>query len=258
MQRLLVPCFFYFSLFLLTACHTRTISRTKTKIRLGEQKIIFISSQSGQGGPLFYNVHDDENTSVKAVQHYFKKHSGRLIELKNGGKRLISFTIDDTRYRIDPNRIYTVAGAKKSLEDNGPFSQKAHDAVNQFAYKVLQLLALESGKPIITLHNNSDNQYSLISYLPDCSEAGNAAQLYFNEGMDPDDFFFVTDPRIFMALKNLNLNAALQDNRRASDDGSLSIYAGQHNIPYVNVEAQHGHLQEQEIMINQVVNVLNE
>jgi hypothetical protein len=53
----------------------------------------------------------------------------------------------------------------------------------------------------------------------------------------------VTEKAIFNLLKQENVNVVLQS-PFAADDGSLSIYAMQHKIPYINVEVQHGHLEE--------------
>ena len=41
----------------------------------------------------------------------------------------------------------------------------------------------------------------------------------------------------------------------ATDDGSLSVYAGQRGRPYVNVEAQHGHAREQRRMFEALMDL---
>ena len=41
-----------------------------------------------------------------------------------------------------------------------------------------------------------------------------------------------------------------------TDDGSLSVYCGMKKIPYINVEAQRGHLQEQIAMLKELQNLL--
>ena len=47
-------------------------------------------------------------------------------------------------------------------------------------------------------------------------------------------------------------NVVLQDNDKVTDDGSLSVLAGRAGIPYINVEAEDGHLQQQVEMIKTV------
>jgi hypothetical protein len=56
---------------------------------------------------------------------------------------------------------------------------------------------------------------------------------------DPDDFFFVTDPDLFAGLAEEGFPVVLQDNARAT------VWAARQGIPYVNVEAQHGHRERQ-------------
>ena len=63
---------------------------------------------------------------------------------------------------------------------------------------------------------------------------------------------------LYEKFKNLGYNTVLQNNATMTDDGSLSVLAGQQNIPYVNVEAQHGHLEEQVEMLFVLMEVLDE
>ena len=57
--------------------------------------------------------------------------------------------------------------------------------------------------------------------------------------------------------KKLGLNVILQDNEACVNDGSLSVHCGKNNIPYINVEAQKGHLSEQIDLIRIVIDILN-
>ncbi|MBK8927556.1 MAG: hypothetical protein IPM74_17060 [Crocinitomicaceae bacterium] len=71
--------------------------------------------------------------------------------------------------------------------------------------------------------------------------------------MDPDDFIFTTDKNLYDHLSQLPVNIILQDNDNCKDDGSLSVYCGRKGIPYVNIEAEYGHLTEQVKLIEMVV-----
>ena len=108
---------------------------------------------------------------------------------------------------------------------------------------------MKEAEHIVALHNNTNANYSISSYLNGGSEYGNAAKIYINKKEDADDFIFTTDENIFRACKKLKLNVALQDNVHCFDDGSLSVYCGRRNISYTNIEAEHGHLQKQMEMI---------
>jgi hypothetical protein len=41
----------------------------------------------------------------------------------------------------------------------------------------------------------------------------------------------------------------LQDNANVPDDGSMSVYFARQGIPYLNIEANNGHLKEQIEMV---------
>ncbi len=111
---------------------------------------------------------------------------------------------------------------------------------------------------VLTLHNNTEGGYSARSYEPGAEYASDAAAVTVHAGTDPDDFFFVTDRALYDALVAEGFNAVLQDNDAATDDGSLSVWAAREGVPYVNVEAQHGHRAEQARMISALVDVLSE
>ncbi len=48
----------------------------------------------------------------------------------------------------------------------------------------------------------------------------------------------------------------LQDNARATDDGSLSVWAARRGVPYVNVEARHGDRQGRTRMLEALAHAL--
>src|SRR5690606_2892045 len=101
---------------------------------------------------------------------------------------------------------------------------------------------LEKHNAVIALHNNSNNSFSIHDYK---NKRKNEASEYFvNTSMDPDDFIFTTNASIYNKLKQQKINAVLQ-HPNVNDDGSLSVYFAQQNRPYVNIETQHGHLEEQ-------------
>jgi D-alanyl-D-alanine dipeptidase len=117
---------------------------------------------------------------------------------------------------------------------------------------------------IIALHNNTEAEYSVSSYAAggplekEAAAVAIATNADDKSPRDPDDFFFVTDRRLFDALAARNWNVVLQDNERATDDGSLSVLCGMKGIPYINVEAQHEHRDVQESMLNAALDVVDE
>jgi hypothetical protein len=65
----------------------------------------------------------------------------------------------------------------------------------------------------------------------------------------------VSDATLLAAFKPLGYNVVLEHARDAKPDGSLSVYCGlqEKPIPYVNIEALHGHRDPQQRMIEAVI-----
>ncbi|WP_225536938.1 hypothetical protein [Wolbachia endosymbiont of Mansonella ozzardi] len=72
------------------------------------------------------------------------------------------------------------------------------------------------------------------------------------------EFFYTTVEDCFEALKQKEVSSIiLQSNKTVEDDGSLSVYAGENDIRYSNVEAAgHGHLEQQIDMLSALHSVL--
>src|SRR3546814_5525167 len=90
---------------------------------------------------------------------------------------------------------------------------------------------------IVTLHNNTENNFSAKSYLPGAIYDKDARKVHIEPGMDADDFIVVTKGRFYRFYNKRGINVVLQS-KRPTDDGSLSVYAEQQKIPYINIEAQ--------------------
>ena len=203
------------------------------------------------------NLHDDESTSVSAARDVIRERGGRVVELVHTGERNITFRVDNTDFVADPNRMFTDAGRRRTLAQRSRDTPEARAALTAFAEAVLAAYA--PGPPaVVTLHNNTEDNYSASSYAPGGEYEGDAAAVTVHPGSDPDDFFFVTDRDLYDALVARGFNAVLQDNDAATDDGSLSVWAAREGVPYVNVEAQHGHQLEQARMIDALMDVLAE
>ncbi len=224
--------------------------------KLENDKVFFKIYESKIKNTIYFNIHDNENTSVEAARSVFNEIGGTLIEIQAQGKRLISFNSNKNIYKFDPNRIFSKNGIKKTLSACGRYSQNSHIIIQEFASFIVDSLLINA-ETIVTLHNNSNLRYSINSYKKDGKYEKDALKININPNHDPDDFFYVTDGNCFQLLKEKKYNAVLQDNKNVSDDGSLSINCSKMKIQYINVEAEHGHLREQIDMLLVLQEVLN-
>ncbi|MBK7130105.1 MAG: hypothetical protein IPM74_17950 [Crocinitomicaceae bacterium] len=219
---------------------------------MGDSVIQVINENSeSKSEILFINVHENELTSVEAYRKFDLEKKYQFIWLQHNITRRIYFNHHDVVYSVDPNRIFTHAGIEETIAYDTLFSRKAERMAKSFAHDILKLL--RSAGWVISLHNNTPDNYSIFSYQVGGDEYGNAAQIHIDQNMDPDDFIFTTDKNLYDHLSQLPVNIILQDNNNCKDDGSLSVYCGRKGIPYVNIEAEYGHLTEQVKLIEMVV-----
>ncbi len=232
----------------------------KTAFQIGETKIHAQLREFGRNQLTMVNVHDDEQASVDAGVKVLEKTGGRLVELTHTGKRRVVFDLNGKQYSFDPNRIFSKAGVRLTLrrEDqrDGTVPEEAHLAVDRFSEQFIRYYKLDKQPAFITLHNNGDGSLSIHTYEPGGEWAADTDVLHVSKKADPDEFFFVTDERIYKELKKQDFNVILQDNTIKRDDGSLSVFAGRHGIPYINVEAEPEHFEEQVRMVRIATQVL--
>jgi hypothetical protein len=225
------------------------VTTTSTSFALGDSTVDVVVHQSAVPGLTYLNLHDNEQTAVEAALSVLRREGGRLVELQHTGERNLTFALDDSLYVFDPNRMFTDAGLRASLDTLSTATDTAHAVVRAFADSVLAIYRPDTLAAVVTVHNNTQNRYSVLSYADGGDYEDDALFVYVSGDDDPDDFFFVTDEALYNALREEGFSAVLQDNRQATDDGSLSVYCGQRGLPYVNAEAQHGHFAEQVKML---------
>lgn len=203
----------------------------------------------------FINLHDNENTSVDAGKDYLSRYGGSLMQLQHSGKRYFTFRLNDQTFGFDPNRIFTEPGIKATLQRQGLYSKAAATEVKKVADSLL-INYIDNKKLVLALHNNTERGLSILSYKKGGFEFKNASKVYINRLMNPHDFILTTDPNIFHNLKRKKINVVLQ-RHNPQDDGSLSVYAAKKRIPYINIEALHGHLDEQIRMLETLKDIVD-
>jgi hypothetical protein len=218
--------------------------------KLGDDKIHVVAHQKAPATLTMVNVHHDESTSVEAGLANLNQQGGRLIEFVHSGARLVVFHLDGQKYGFDPNRVFSDAGIKATLEKHSVWSPAAQAAIKDFTAEYLKYFALDEEPVIIALHNTTDGIFSIKSYLPEGIYGSAAAETWVSPHHSPFDFFYTTDKRFYDYLKARDFNVTLQDNKNAPDDGSLSVHFARKGIPYLNIEAEMSHLSVQIEMVN--------
>lgn len=212
-------------------------------VTLGDLDVGLINYKYSDQNIHFLAIHDDEDTGVKAAFRYINDNGGTLLDCQYGGVRNYKFIYEDEEYQTDPNSIYTKKGIKAGLQKYGIWDDNVILELEKAGKAILNTYNPKKAGYIFTLHNNADGGFGVSSYLKGYELEGTADSVHINFEMDNDDMLLVTELAVFNLLKKENVNVVLQS-KDAVDDGSLSIYAMQNNIPYINAEVQHGHIDE--------------
>lgn len=203
----------------------------------------------------FINVHENESTSVDAYHQVDSLNQFPFFWLNQNCQRRIKFNYKNVIYSVDPNRIFSAEGIKATIAYDTLENKKAEKIAKTLANHILK--AIQPYDWVLSLHNNTPDNYTIKSYLAGGEEERNASDVYINSMMDDDDFIFTTNRTLFAKLKEKKINVILQDNMNCFDDGSMSVYFGKKQMAYANIEAEHGHLKEQIFLIQEVISIIN-
>ncbi len=203
---------------------------------------------------IYFNLHENETTSIKAGNEIVNTYGGMFYRIKAVGNRLITFSKNKQTYQFDPNRIFTKTGIKKTLEKYSKYTADSKEIVERFSKQLIDSF-FTTKTMVVALHNNSKSAYSILHYKKGQEYEKDADSLHISARWDESDFFYVTNLRFFQILKNKDFNVVLQNDKTVEDDGSLSVFCGMKNIPYINVEAGNNHLKEQIEMIREILSI---
>lgn len=250
-----------FFLLLITVCYGHTRPTPLEKIvfhKIGDRKLSLVTTRFGptNNGTVFVHLHDDEQTALQATRSILEKQGGQLVRIQNWNKRYIRFRVKGRYYSFDPNGMFTKNGIDRSLRLMGRFHPDAARSIGQLGERFLQLLP-ESLTCVISLHNNTPGYFSVLTYADGGEKSSDAKKVFINPDEDPDDFFLVTEESLFQTIKAKGYNCVLQDNEGCTDDGSLSVYCGKKNIPYVNCETEHGKVEKYREMMDWLLNTIS-
>jgi len=188
-------------------------------------------------------IHGDEEAARQVLLYHMRAHEG-IAYLAEGQTRNIQVAGGE----IDPNRMFSRAGAEASLRALNPewgpdriaAALRILDAGRE---KLVRALLPRPGGRLIALHNNSE-AYSVVNEIPQSDAAS------IREPDNPHAFFLCTDEGDFRVLAGSPYNVVLQNKPPEKDDGSLSRLAAARHVRYMNLEVAHGHRDRQREMLD--------
>lgn len=230
-----------------------------TVFKIGERSLPVKIIQYGDvKNVICINLHDNETTSVQAAKAILEESGGTLIKIDNNHQRVIRFKFKGVYYSFDPNRMFSSAGIEQTLHDNNRrMNKEAAAEIEKFAQQLIELFP-DSTSCIIALHNNTEEAYSIKSYLPGHERELDAKEVYADSLQDVDDIILTTDSLLFRKMADNHYNSIWQDNEKAKKDGSLSIYCGERKKRYINIETQHGKVEQYMEMLQKLLEILAE
>lgn len=224
----------------------------RVHVPLGCGSVQLLLRGDAAASTLFVNLHENEQTSVRAALRVLHGRGERLLRLQAQGQRQVLFWLGWRPCLFDPNRIFSTAGLRATLAWHASDSVAARAAVAGLRDALLHELLAPQLRLVVALHNSGLGEYSLDSYAPGGSQAAEVRALHRAPGRDAADFFLVTRSAAFEALRTRGFNVVLQA-PGASDDGSLSWRLAEAAALYINVEARHGQEDEQVQMLRAVL-----
>lgn len=253
--RFVIISIVFISLF---SCRTNETSQVSlelkaTRVSLGDSTVFLISSLNFDGKVILLNVHENEQTAINTMIRKGIEDSLPFLFLHQREQRRIFFNVNDTIHSIDPNRMFTAQGIRNTMMDSMFYTMAGERQAKRLTSAVLR--RVENRSWIVTMHNNTEDNYSILSYVEGGDEEMNAEEVVLRKKEDPDDFILTTNELLFNQLKTAGVNIVLQA-QNPMDDGSLSVYCEQNNLPYVNVEAQHGHFEKQLQLLDLVLKTI--
>ncbi len=238
-------------------------------------RLEIIKHPNYQGPVYFFAPHENEHVANEFLAQKVSEGQGTLLILRQKGERNISLHFRRKNVQVDPNRIFTAAGARASLLDLNPhlkgqprlLRKACRRAVKLGRFICKQMGRLKKGTVVIAIHNNTDGYdddgkggvgtVSIHRYQHKFNAGARyIKELHVGEG-DEDDLFFITEAEDFRTLSAAGWHVLLQHPQVAQladeDDGSLSVFAEMRGLRYINIEAQRkegdDHLEIQKRMI---------
>jgi hypothetical protein len=253
----------------LAASADAAIVKTTHKMQLGASEISVNVYENAGAQITFFAPHFNEQTGTNLAKDFVARNGGRLIEIESRDERgkpqrHVKFSFNGKNYSIDPNRIYTDNGRGCNVP------AEIGETVETFAEGLLRIILDADGRSlrggerfIVAVHNNTDvsakaenrqnADLTAAAFIKSQStgaiprgafEAQADGVFLSNTETDEDNFIFLSTPAYigYFAEKGFNVvvqkpAARLESKQCSVDDGSLSVFSAQANVPYICLEA---------------------
>lgn len=190
----------------------------------------------------YLHIHGNERTAFDVLSQHMESAEGRAFFVRST-QRYVAL-LDG---KIDPNRMFSRAGAERNLRALNPRwdarrIERALRRLDGGREDFLRHLLPPRGALLVALHNNGAG-YSVKDEIP----ISDAAAL--NDPEHPHEFLLCTARPDFELLAGGRFNVVLQNRAPKEDDGSLSRLCAARGVRYVNIEAAHGNAESQRRML---------
>ena len=238
---------FFCSVFLLIISSINLSGNNEINNFLDIAGVKFEILKNGESNRRYIWIHGDEKTSELLIRKYLMENDGTAYLINSAEREVLI-----NGYIIDPNRIFTNDGVKKSLiKLNKNISKldinKTIELINNDRDSFFESISPPEGGLLIALHNNI-REYSIDNEIP----LSTAVSLKNMDHPDHHNFFICTNKEDYNLLKESPFNVVLQDKQIENDDGSLSWYALRKKIRFINIETRLGYLSTQSKMLKYV------
>lgn len=204
------------------------ISITYHRYKLAnEEYLVGIYKKEPLNNIRYLALHDNEDASFDSGLQMIAN-GGLMVALENNESRYLYNQANGQGSDIDPNRIFSEQGEYYA-----------------FSRYILEQLQLTQDSVLISLHNNSPKTAFGMNNITKYGDTTIAC----HHDSDPKNLFWIPyhqDKTMAQNLANTlchhqKYNVVLEKAPEIQNgDGSLSIYASNHKIPYVNVEIKAG------------------
>lgn len=219
------------------------------KINFGSMCSIHVLKRSDYERASYAWVHHNEKSAGETLHYALDTYGGHSVYIINKDRRNLYVRSGGRNYAVDPNRIFTDKGIDLHLKTYYPKlspSQRRRIArqVKPVRKGLLDNFDWNQNKYLIVLHSSRpDSDFSINEF-----NKKNMYLTYKNPSQNPKNLYYTTSLDDYYFFKSKKYNVVYQ--RTAEDDGSLSVYAAQKELPYINIEVEEGKDEDQRKMFD--------